>query len=122
MTGKLGSGQMTGKSAAASGKDNEAIESITIVGGDLVVTKRRGETPYLGKTVVQELFSDTITVPVGNGEVELTHNLNTKNVICQVFDSNDEEVGVPSQRELNKIKFFFGTTDTEATYTVVLAN
>ena len=121
MTGKIGSGQMTGKSAASAGRDNEAIESISIVAGELIVVKRSGESTNLGKTVVQELFSDTITVPVGDGEVELTHNLNTKNVMFQVFDANDDQVIIPTVRELNKIKFFFGPTDTEATYTVVIA-
>lgn len=123
MTGKLGSGQMTGKSAASSGKDNEAIESITIVGGDLVVTKRSGETTNLGKTVVQELITETINVGIGaDQEVEVTHNLGTKSVMYQVFDSNDEAVEVPSIRYENKIKLFFGTTEAAATYTVIIAN
>ena len=123
MTGKLSSGQMTGKTAASGGKDNEAIEDISIVGGNLIVTRRSGETTNLGKTVVQELITEVITVGVGaDQEVEITHDLGTKSVMYQVFDSNDEAVEVPSIRYENKIKLFFGTTDAAATYTVVIAN
>ena len=105
MTGKLSSGQMTGKSAASGGKDNEAIESITIVNGDLIVTKRNGTENNLGKTVVQELITEVITVGVGaDQEVEITHDLGTKSVMYQVFDSSDEAVEVPSIRYENKIK------------------
>ena len=123
MTGKLSSGQMTGKPAASGGKDNEAIESITIVNGDLIVTKRNGTENNLGKTVVQELITEVITVGVGaDQEVEITHDLGTKSVMYQVFDSSDEAVEVPSIRYENKIKLFFGTTEAAATYTVVIAN
>ena len=123
MTGKLSSGQMTGKTTASGGKDNEAIEDISIVGGNLIVTRRSGETTNLGKTVVQELITEVITVGVGaDQEVEITHDLGTKSVMYQVFDSNDEAVEVPSIRYENKIKLFFGTTEAAATYTVVIAN
>ena len=64
-----------------------------------------------------------ITVGVGaDQEVEITHDLGTKSVMYQVFDSNDEAVEVPSIRYENKIKLFFGTTVAAATYTVVIAN
>ena len=127
MTGKIGSGQMTGKSGGrTSGIDPEALADIKIVNGDIIITKRGapGTDINLGKSSdrAQELITHSLTVPVGNGEVEITHNLNTKSIMYQVFDSSDNAVEVPSIRELNKIKFFFGTTSTEATYTVVLAN
>lgn len=123
MTGKISSGQMTGKSSGTVGKDNEAIESIRIDNGNLIVTKRSGEATNLGKTVVQELITEVITVGVGaDQEVEVTHDLGTKSVMYQVFDSNDEAVEVPSIRYENKIKLFFGTTEAAATYTVVIAN
>ena len=123
MTGKIGSGQMTGKTRGTGGKDNEAIESISIVNGELIVLKRSGDEFNLGKTVVQELITEGITVGVGADQsFEITHNLGTKSVMYQVFDSNDEAVEVPSIRYENKIKLFFGTTEAAATYTVVIAN
>ena len=127
-TGRHGGGAgSTGKNVVGGGgvgKDDLAIEDIKIVNGDLIIKKRSGEEVNLGKTSdrAQEIITHSITIPVGNGEKELTHNLDTKSVMYQVFDSNDEAVEVPSIRYQNKIKFFFGDTDTEATYTVVLAN
>ena len=126
MTGK-GQGAATGRNVAGgggSGRDPNAIGDIKIVNGEIIITKRNGAQVNLGAQSdrAQELITHSLTVPVGNGEVEIAHNLNTKSVMYQVFDSDDNAVEVPSIREQNKIKFFFGTTDTEATYTVVLAN
>lgn len=124
----INSGASTGINVAGggggSGKDPNAIEDIKIVNGEIIITKRSGSIINLGARSdrAQELITHSLTVPVGDGEVEITHNLATKSVMYQVFDSDDEAVEVPTIRELNKIKFFFGTTDTEATYTVVLAN
>ena len=123
MTGKFGSGRMTGKSATSVGIDEEAVESVGIVNGDLIITKRSGAQINLGRTVVQELITEIINVGIGaDQEVEVTHNLGTKSVMYQVFDSNDEAVEVPSIRYENKIKLFFGTTEAAATYTVIIAN
>jgi len=121
-TGK-NSGGATGKNIQGGGGiDRNAVGDISIVNGSLIVTTRGGQLKDLGKTVVQELITESLTVPVGDGEVEIAHDLNTKSIMYQVFDSADNAVEVPPIRELNKIKFFFGTTDTEATYTVVIAN
>jgi hypothetical protein len=71
----------------------------------------------------QELMTHSINVGIGaDQQVEITHNLGTKSVMYQVFDSTDEAVEVPSIRYENKLKLFFGTTEDAATYTVVIAN
>lgn len=123
MSGK-NSGARTGKNiSGGSGKDPNALGDIKIVDGNLIVTTRGGTETNLGRTVVQELITETVNVGIGaDQEVEITHNLGTKSVMYQVFDSSDEAVEVPSIRYENKIKLFFGTTDAAATYTVVLAN
>ena len=124
MTGK-GQGAATGRNVSGGGgRDPDALGDIKIVNGEIILTKRNGAQINLGRSSdrAQELITHSLTVPVGNGEVEITHNLNTKSIMYQVFDSSDNAVEVPSIRELNKIKFFFGTIETEATYTVVLAN
>ena len=126
-TGKSSGGSgTTGKNVTGggSGRDPDALGDIKFVNGELIIQKRSGEEVNLGARSdrAQELITHSLTVPVGNGEVEITHNLNTKSIMYQVFDSSDNAVEVPSIRELNKIKFFFGTTEAEATYTVVLAN
>lgn len=125
MSGK-NSGARTGKniSGGGGGRDPDALGDIKIVNGDIIITKRSGAQVNLGAQSdrAQELITHSLTVPVGDGEVEIVHNLNTKSVMYQVFDSSDNAVEVPTIREINKIKFFFGTTDTEAAYTVVLAN
>ena len=124
-TGK-GTGARTGKNVngGGGGRDPDALGDIKIIDGEIIITKRNGQEINLGRSSdrAQELITHSLTVPVGDGEVEITHNLARKSVMYQVFDSDDEAVEVPTIRELNKIKFFFGTTDTEATYTVVLAN
>ena len=116
----------TGKNVGSGGGgafNPDALENIRIVAGELIVTKADGSETNLGKTVVQELFTETITVPAGSDQqVEVTHNLGTKNVIFQLFDAQDEAVDVASIRYENKIKFFFGTTDSEETFTVVIAH
>ena len=125
MTG-INSGGGTGKNikGGGGGRNQNALEDIKIVNGEIIVKNAKGDEINLGRssTRAQELITHSLTVPVGNGEEEIVHNLNTKSVMYQVFDSDDEAVEVPTIREINKIKFFFGTTDTEATYTVVLAN
>ena len=125
MSGK-NSGGATGKNivGGGGGRDPDAIGDIKIINGDIIITKRSGAQVNLGAQSdrAQELITNSLTVPVGDGEVEIVHNLNTKSVMYQVFDSDDNAVEVPTIREENKIKFFFGDTDTEATYTVVLAN
>lgn len=124
MSGK-NSGARTGKnvSGGGGGKDPNALGEIKIVDGNLIVTTRGGTETNLGRTVVQELITETVNVGIGaDQEVEITHNLGTKSIMYQVFDSSDEAVEVPSIRYENKIKLFFGTTDAAATYTVVLAN
>ncbi len=124
MSGK-NSGGRTGKniSGGGGGKDPNALGEIKIVDGNLIVTTRGGTETNLGRTVVQELITETVNVGIGaDQEVEITHNLGTKSIMYQVFDSSDEAVEVPSIRYENKIKLFFGTTDAAATYTVVLAN
>tara|TARA_S200002703_G_C3678696_1_gene208458 strand:- start:237 stop:518 length:282 start_codon:yes stop_codon:yes gene_type:complete len=91
MTGKAGSGSMTGKSSSA--------------------------VSQAGSSVV----GFTITVPIGNDQqVDVTHNLNTKDIIVQVFDSSDNEIELEIIRFLNKIKLFFGNTDSEQSYRVVV--
>ena len=118
MSGK-NSGGRTGKniSGGGGGKDPNALGEIKIVDGNLIVTTRGGTETNLGRTVVQELITETVNVGIGaDQEVEITHNLGTKSIMYQVFDSSDEAVEVPS------IRLFFGTTDAAATYTVVLAN
>ena len=125
MTG-INSGGGTGKNirGGGGGRNENALEDIKIVNGEIIIRTAGGDEVNLGgsSTRAQEIITHSVTIPVGDGEKELTHNLNTKSVMYQVFDSNDEAVEVPSIRYQNKIKFFFGTTDTEATYTVVLAN
>ena len=128
MTGR-NTGGRTGKNlhgGGGGGIDPDALGDIKIVNGEIIITKRGDPTLEinLGRSSdrAQEIITHSVTIPVGDGEKELTHNLDTKSVMYQVFDSNDEAVEVPSIRYQNKIKFFFGTTDTEATYTVVLAN
>ena len=124
MSGK-NQGARTGKniSGGGGGKDPNALGDIKIVDGNLIVTTRGGTETNLGRTVVQELITETVNVGIGaDQEVEITHNLGTKSIMYQVFDSSDEAVEVPSIRYENKIKLFFGTTDAAATYTVVLAN
>ena len=65
----------------------------------------------------------TITVPAGiDQEVDIEHNLTSKDVIVQVFDSNDEQVELQIIRYTNKVKLFFGDTDSTATYRVVIAS
>ena len=65
----------------------------------------------------------TITVPAGiDQEVDIQHNLTSKDVIVQVFDSNDEQVELQIIRYTNKVKLFFGDTDSTATYRVVIAS
>lgn len=114
----------TGKNIGGGGAFNpDAIESIRIVSGELIVIKANGVEENLGKTVVQELFSETVTIPAGTDQqAEITHNLNTKNVIFQLFDGDDEPIDLPSIRYLNKIKLFFGDTSVEETFTVVIAH
>jgi len=64
----------------------------------------------------------TITVPAGiDQEVDIVHNLTSKDVIVQVFDSNDEQIELQIIRYTNKVKLFFGDTDSEASYRVVIA-
>ena len=122
MSGKNVGGS-TGRnvSGGGGGIDRNALQDIRIVNGELIVTKRNGIQTNLGRTVAQELITFTATVPIGDGEYEITHNLGTKNIIYQVFNSTDEVVEVPSIRYENKIKLFFGTTDSETTYTVVIS-
>ena len=125
MTGR-NIGGSTGKNQGGGGGgiDRNAIGDIKIVNGEIIIFKRSGDEINLGRSSdkAQEIITHSVTIPVGDGEKELTHNLNTKSVMYQVFDSNDEAVEVPSIRYENKIKLFFGTVETEATYTVVLAN
>ena len=65
----------------------------------------------------------TITVPAGiDQEVDIVHNLTSKDVIVQVFDSNDEQIELQIIRYTNKVKLFFGDTDSEASYRVVIAS
>lgn len=65
----------------------------------------------------------TITVPAGiDQEVDIQHNLTSKDVIVQVFDSDDEQVELQIIRYTNKVKLFFGDTDSTATYRVVIAS
>ena len=124
-TGK-NSGGATGKNITGGGGgiDRQALQDIKIVNGDIIIIKRSGEEVNLGATSdrAQEFITHSIAVPAGNGEYELTHNLGTKSIIYQIFDSNDEVIQVPSIRYENKIKFFFGTTGSETPYTVVIGN
>ena len=124
-TGK-NSGGSTGKNVTGGGggRDPNALGDIKIQNGEIILTKRNGETLNLGgrSDRAQELMTHSIAVPAGNGEYELTHNLGTKSIIYQIFDSNDQVIQVPSIRYENKIKFFFGTTDSETPFTVVIGN
>tara|TARA_B100000131_G_scaffold259345_1_gene254843 strand:- start:591 stop:971 length:381 start_codon:yes stop_codon:yes gene_type:complete len=124
-TGK-NSGGSTGKNITGGGGgiDRQALQDIKIVNGSIIVIKRSGEEVDLGAASdrAQEFVTHSIEVPIGNGEYELTHNLGTKSIIYQVFDSNDQVIQVPSIRYANKIKFFFDTTDSATAYTVVIGN
>jgi len=124
-TGK-NSGGSTGKNiSGGGGRDPNAIGDIKIINGEIIIVKRSGATVNLGATSTraQELMTHSINVGIGEDqEVEITHNLGTKSVMYQVFDSSDNAVEVPSIRYENKIKLFFGTTEDAAAYTVVIAN
>jgi len=126
MSGKNIGGR-TGKnvSGGGGGVDRNALQDIKIVNGEIIVTKRSGDIVNLGATSTraQELMTHSISIGAGTDVThEITHNLGTKSVMYQVFDSNDEAVDVPSIRYENKIKLFFGDPDDAATYTVVIAN
>ena len=126
MSGKNIGGR-TGKnvSGGGGGVDRNALQDIKIVNGEIIVTKRSGDIVNLGaaSTRAQELMTHSINVGAGAEQsVEITHNLGTKNIMYQVFNSDDEAVEVPAIRYENKIKLYFGDTSGAATYTVVIAN
>ena len=125
-TGK-NSGGRTGKNVTSGGggTDPNAIGDIKIINGEIIIVKRSGLEENLGAASVraQELMTHSISIGAGTDVThEITHNLGTKSVMYQVFDSSDETVDIPAIRYENKIKLFFGDPADAATYTVVIAN
>jgi len=98
------------------------VVSTSITSGDTNAVS--GGAVYTALSGKANKFSTTFTVEVGAATVTVNHNLNTRNVIVQVFDSNYDTVYIDTVRNtVNSIqlKFAGGATSSQAgTYTVVV--
>lgn len=117
ITGKSGSGVITASQLETFGLNQPLVTSVEISGGDLLVTFSDEsqillDLPDATAIDIPNVNSYDVTVPVSSTNIiDVTHNLNTKDVIIQVLDADtDEEIGVPVVRFLDKVTLDFGDT------------